>query len=226
MSPCTDWNFRTREVRTMYEKRPVVSYRYNDPADTDLPQILNPTHTALLLIDMQNDFCLPEGKFAQSGRDCGATESIIPTCKRLLDAARAAGVFVVHIQQSTLPGCQSDNGGWLAFKTRDGKAPSYATIHTWGWEHVEPLKPCNDDESGRWFEPVVISPGCFFAYSFGFDSPVQRNPIRRLLWMYHGRVRPGDRNGRSVPQLLHLCCGGCGGDLCGGRSRTRALADA
>lgn len=140
----------------MYQKKPVVSYRYNDPADADLPKILDPAHTALLIIDMQNDFCLPEGKFAQSGRDCSATEQIIPTCKRLLDAARSANVLVVHIQQSTLPGCQSDNGGWLAFKTRDGKSPAYTTVNTWGWEHVEPLKPHNDGEDGRFFEPVVM----------------------------------------------------------------------
>lgn len=140
----------------MYQKKPTVSYRYLDPADADLPKILDPAHTALLIIDMQNDFCLPEGKFAQSGRDCSATEQIIPTCRRLLDAARSANVLVVHIQQSTLPGCQSDNGGWLAFKTRDGKSPTYATVNTWGWEHVESLKPRNDGEDGRFFEPVVM----------------------------------------------------------------------
>lgn len=140
----------------MYEKGPVFSYKYNDPADSDLSKILAPKHTALLIIDMQNDFCASEGKFAQSGRDCTATQEIIPTCKRLLDAARAAGVFVVHIKQSTLPGGQSDTGGWLAFKTRDGKTPTYATINTWGWEHVDALQPHNDGEGGRYFEPVVL----------------------------------------------------------------------
>lgn len=101
----------------MYIKEPVCSYRYNDPEDVDFPKIISPEHTALLMIDMQNDFCPPDGKFAQAGRDATEILNIVPACKKLLEAARAAGVFVVHIQQSTLPGQQSDNGGWLAFKT-------------------------------------------------------------------------------------------------------------
>lgn len=139
----------------MYEKKRAVSYRYNDAADADLDRILAPDHTALLLIDMQNDFCSQEGKFAKAGRDASDIIKIIPKCRELLDAARAAGVMVVHIQQSTLPGEQSDTGGWLAFKTRDGKAPTYATVNTWGWEHIEELRPHNDREDGRFFEPVI-----------------------------------------------------------------------
>ena len=53
----------------MYVKKPAHSYRYNDPEDIDFPKIIAPEHTALLMIDMQNDFCSPEGKFAQAGRD-------------------------------------------------------------------------------------------------------------------------------------------------------------
>lgn len=128
----------------MYEKEPAKSYRYNDPQDADLGKILDPRHTALLMIDMQNDFCDKEGKFAQAGRDASDVIRIVPRCKELLESARSANVMVVHIQQSTLPGQQSDNGGWLAFKTRDGKAPTYATVNTWGWEHIDALKPHND----------------------------------------------------------------------------------
>ena len=140
----------------MYEKEPAKSYRYNDPQDADLGKILDPRHTALLMIDMQNDFCDKEGKFAQARRDASDVIRIVPRCKELLESARSANVMVVHIQQSTLPGQQSDNGGWLAFKTRDGKAPTYATVNTWGWEHIDALKPHNDGEDGRYFEPVVL----------------------------------------------------------------------
>ena len=52
----------------MYEKELAKSYKYNDPQDIDLGNILDPKHTAMLMIDMQNDFCSPEGKFAQAGR--------------------------------------------------------------------------------------------------------------------------------------------------------------
>ena len=106
----------------MYMKEPEKCYRYNDAEDADFTKIVDPKHTALLMIDMQNDFCSPKGKFAQAGRAADSIIEIVPACRKLLEAARQANVFVVHIQQSTLPGEQSDNGGWIAFKTRDGKA--------------------------------------------------------------------------------------------------------
>lgn len=101
----------------MYMKEPEKCYRYNDAEDADFTKIVDPKHTALLMIDMQNDFCSPKGKFAQAGRAADSIIEIVPACRKLLEAARQANVFVVHIQQSTLPGEQSDNGGWIAFKT-------------------------------------------------------------------------------------------------------------
>ncbi len=165
----------------MYEKIPVPSFRYNDPEDADLGKILDPAHTALLMIDMQNDFCSPEGKFAQAGRDSSEIIQIVPTCKKLLGAARGANVFVVHIQQCTLPGGQSDNGGWLAFKTRDGKAPTYTTIDTWGCAHIEELRPHNDDEDGSHFEPIVqkFRPDGFLNTSL--DLILQANGIQTVV---------------------------------------------
>ena len=165
----------------MYEKEMAKSYKYNDPEDLDLGKILDPKHTALLMIDMQNDFCSPEGKFAQGGRDASGILKIIPMCQQLLEEARAANVMVVHIQQSTLPGQQSDNGGWLAFKTRDGKAPTYTTMNTWGWEHIDELKPHNDDENGKYFEPVVLKfrPDAFLYTQL--DLILQANGIKSVV---------------------------------------------
>lgn len=93
----------------MYMKEPEKCYRYNDAEDADFTKIVDPKHTALLMIDMQNDFCSPKGKFAQAGRAADSIIEIVPACRKLLEAARQANVFVVHIQQSTLPGEQSDN---------------------------------------------------------------------------------------------------------------------
>ena len=165
----------------MYVKAPAESYKYNDAADVDFAKIIDPRHTALLMIDMQNDFCSPEGKFAQAGRDASSIIEIIPACRKLLDAARAANVFVVHIQQSTLPGEQSDNGGWLAFKTRDGKAPTYATTNTWGWNHIDELAPANDGENGKYYEPVVpkFRPDGFLYTSL--DLILQANNIKSVV---------------------------------------------
>ena len=58
------------------------------PAD-----ILDPRHTALIIIDMQKDFCTPGFGADQAGRNLGPTRSIIPGLSRLLAAARAAGFW-------------------------------------------------------------------------------------------------------------------------------------
>lgn len=139
----------------MYHKMETVTYPYHDPDEAGLVKVLNPKHTALIVVDMQNDFASEKGKFAQSGRDISQVKGIIPKCEELLSSARAKGVFVVHIQQTTLPNDQSDNGGWLAFKTRDGKAPAYALYNSWGWRHVEQLQPGVNTE-GEHMEPIVM----------------------------------------------------------------------
>lgn len=139
----------------MYQKREIPLYPYNNPNVEELRAVLSPKHTALVLVDMQNDFSDENGLFGQAGRDISPVKGVIPACKKLLDTAREKGVFVVHIQQSTLADNESDNGGWLAFKMRDGKAPSYAVPGSWGWQHVDELKPIvNPDTSAM--EPVIM----------------------------------------------------------------------
>ena len=53
--------------------------------------------TALIIIDMQRDF-LEEGGFgAMLGNDVSVLRSTIEPCKRLLEAARANKLLVIHI---------------------------------------------------------------------------------------------------------------------------------
>ncbi|HVU34710.1 MAG TPA: isochorismatase family cysteine hydrolase [Opitutaceae bacterium] len=54
--------------------------------------------TALLMIDFQRDFCAPGGYASRYG-GVGWAQEIIPAARRLLLAARAAGVFVVHTRE-------------------------------------------------------------------------------------------------------------------------------
>ena len=162
----------------MYKKRPEVKYPYNNPSPEALKEILSPEHTALILIDMQNDFISDQGKFALGGRDSSEVKAIVPKCAELLEAARKAGTFVVHIQQTTLPDDQSDCGGWLAFKSRDGKAPTYSMIGTWGWEHDDALKPYADDEH---YEPIVpkFRPDAFL--DTALDRILRCNGIKSVI---------------------------------------------
>jgi ureidoacrylate peracid hydrolase len=58
--------------------------------DTDLT-----TGTALLVIDMQNGFCHPDGSFASLGLDVSLPLAAAEGCRQLVDGARAAGIPVI-----------------------------------------------------------------------------------------------------------------------------------
>jgi len=102
-----------------------------------LEEILDPAHTALLVIDMQNDFCDERGWWSQQGRSVASIQAIIPRVQALIGAARLAGCTVVFVEQVTLPDNQSDPPGWLYFKTRDGRQRTdYALEGGWGQQTV------------------------------------------------------------------------------------------
>ncbi|TRM85938.1 isochorismatase, partial [Sulfolobus sp. E3] len=54
---------------------------------------LNPMSTALIIVDMQNDFVRKNGKLSVP-----TAENTIPYIKNLIDKARSAGALVVYTQ--------------------------------------------------------------------------------------------------------------------------------
>lgn len=59
--------------------------------------------TALVLIDMQRDFLDPGGYSGVGGENVAITRAIVPRVRAVLDAARAAGVTVVHTREGHRP---------------------------------------------------------------------------------------------------------------------------
>ena len=59
--------------------------------------------TAVIMIDMQRDFIEPGGFGASLGNDVSLLAAIVPTCAKLLDACRAAGVTVIHTKECHRP---------------------------------------------------------------------------------------------------------------------------
>jgi nicotinamidase-related amidase len=59
--------------------------------------------TALLVIDMQRDFLDPRGYAARAGLDIKPLQAAIAPVHRLLDAARAAGMMIVHTREGHVP---------------------------------------------------------------------------------------------------------------------------
>lgn len=109
-------------------------------------ELVDPSHTALVLIDIQNDFCTPGGTFDRSGYDVSMYKHMIPRAKRLLTAARRAGVLRVFIQNTTLRGHLSDSPAQVRFRVRLSRDPSQPSLRytedgTWGHEFVAELTP-------------------------------------------------------------------------------------
>ncbi len=59
--------------------------------------------TALLIIDMQRDFLEPGGFGEALGNDVTRLSAIVPACRALLEAARAAGLTVIHTREGHRP---------------------------------------------------------------------------------------------------------------------------
>lgn len=66
-------------------------------------QDLDPSTTALVVIDMQRDFCSPGGYAHQAGLDIARMQAVVANVQRLLTAARAAGLHVFHTREGHLP---------------------------------------------------------------------------------------------------------------------------
>jgi nicotinamidase-related amidase len=63
-----------------------------------LDKKVQPAHTALLVIDMQNDFVASDGLVGRSGRDVFAAQKLAERLPDFIAAARRAGVLVVFVR--------------------------------------------------------------------------------------------------------------------------------
>ena len=90
---------------------------------------VDPIRTALVVVDMQNDFDREGG-----GLLVPDAEATIPAIRVLLELARGHGMRVVYSQDTHREG----DPEWRIW-------PEHAREGTWGWEIVEELAPARDD---------------------------------------------------------------------------------
>jgi ureidoacrylate peracid hydrolase len=118
-----------------------------------LCELADPRHSALIVVDMQNDFCHPDGHFPKNGKDVSAITDSVPALVSFVKAAQERGVMVVFVRQQTLPNGLSDSPAWLRFKCRDGKSPEYTLKDSWGAQLVDGLVPGPGDVVVDKFRP-------------------------------------------------------------------------
>ncbi len=65
----------------------------------ELKEIVNPAHTALIIIDPQCDFCSSEGFMAKLGLDMSRIQAAVPRLNNFIEQCRRAGVLVVWVKE-------------------------------------------------------------------------------------------------------------------------------
>jgi ureidoacrylate peracid hydrolase len=101
--------------------------------------------TALLVVDMQNGFCHPDGSFASLDLDISMCNAAIAGCRTLVDLARSAGVPVVYTRYMYRP--DYADGGVLV----QDLLPALAEVGSlaagsWDAELVDELEVRPEDE--------------------------------------------------------------------------------
>lgn len=114
---------------------------------TTLAEKIDPRHTAVVVVDMQNDFCHPQGALAARGADVSVLRSIIPNLARLLDAARRARATIVYLQMTLTRDGRYNSEADLARRVKVwGSDVPVATIAgEWGHQVIDELAPQSHD---------------------------------------------------------------------------------
>ena len=123
-----------------------------------ISELVLPQHTALLVHDMQNDFCALGGKvFDKFPGAKDAFRNTIEGITQLLTLGRRIGVMVAFSRASNLPGAEYESPVQLHHLLRHGVrgAEPNVIIGTWGHNIIEQLSP---------------QPGDFVFDKFSFSS--------------------------------------------------------
>ena len=100
---------------------------------TELRSVVDPGHTAVLVIDVQNDFCAPGGHTEVNlGKDVADCQAVVDPIVRLVASARRAGAVVIWVKADY-------NRTFLsppihARQVARGVANAYCVAGTWGAE--------------------------------------------------------------------------------------------
>jgi ureidoacrylate peracid hydrolase len=108
----------------------------------DIGAYLDPKKSAVLVIDMQNDFCHPEGAFGKSGVNLKYMHQIVPVLKRFVEAARSLGITIVHVRSFLDEKFLSPS--MLARNKQIGRTTGICCEGSWGSEFYE-INPAPDE---------------------------------------------------------------------------------
>jgi nicotinamidase-related amidase len=156
----------------------VEAIPYNWPFD----DIIDPRKTALLIIDMQIDFCGKGGYVEQMGYDLSLTAQAIAPIKKLLDRVRQIeGFTVIHTREGHKPDLSDlpPNKLWRSKQVGAeigslGPAGRILVRGELGWGIIDELTPLEG-------EPVIDKPGKGSFYATDLDLILKNKGITHLI---------------------------------------------
>ena len=151
------------------------------------PIAVDPARTAVIVVDMENDFADKGGMFDRAGADIsGAQKAIAPTAK-VLAAARQAGMKIIYLKMGYRPDLSDLGAPDSVNRTRhlkfgvgqkirapDGRESRILIRDTWNTDIVPELKPQAGD--------IVIYKTRFSGfYQTGLDATLKKLGIKYLI---------------------------------------------
>jgi len=144
---------------------------------------LDPASTAVLVVDMQNDFGAPMGMFGRAGIDISAIQAAVAPTARVLEAARQVGLPVVYLKMAFKPDLSDaglpDSPNWRVhdrlgvgdvIEAPDGRVSRVLVRDTWNTDILPELTP-------RAGDPVVYK----HRYSGFFETELHELLTRRRI---------------------------------------------
>ena len=139
----------------------------------------DPKATAVVIIDMQRDFIEPGGFGELLGNDVSLLKSAVGPCRAVLDAARRAGLTVVHTREGHRPDLSDllpakRTRGGKTFVGTDGPMGRILVRGEVGHDIVPELRPLDG-------EPIVDKPGKGAFWQTDLHLILEARGIRSLI---------------------------------------------
>ncbi len=146
---------------------------------TTLERKVDPLHAALIVVDMQNDFCAKGGMFDREGRDLRMIQAMIPRLTNFIDKAREVELTIIYIQNIyTSESNWYLSDVWLeqAKRARKGSYIEYPVCerNSWGADFYTGIKPLPSE--------IVVNKHRFDAFQdTDLDLILRSKGIRTLI---------------------------------------------
>ena len=145
---------------------------------TTLDAKVDPAHTAVIVVDVQNDFCAEGGMLDREGLDISRIQAMAPRLVKFIDDARAAGSLIVYIQTFYNSDANYLSDVWLeqSLKRWQGRFIDYPVCMEGGWgaDFYDGIEP-------RPGEPIIHKHRYGGFIGTNLDMVLRSNGIRSLV---------------------------------------------